>query len=382
MSHAATAMGRRWSFSIGEVRGTSVRIHFTFLLLLLWFGVVGWFAGGLAAAANTVTFLALLFLCVVLHEFGHIFAARHFGVRTPEVVLLPIGGVSRLERIPEEPQAEFVIAIAGPAVTLVIALALIVLLGGLPPPDELIEITGPRSLIVQLAYANVVLFVFNLLPAFPMDGGRVLRAGLSHWFGHRQGTRIAAGIGQAMAFVLGLAGVFSENIILVLIAVFIYFAAGSERGIVELRGITSGRPANESMITRFVSLDGGERVSKAADALIRTEQTEFPVVDGHGRLIGLLTRDGIIRALVEDGPDTPIARAMDSDIPTVSRWTHMDDVVPLLAGGAKAVGVTSDDGRCLGYITWENLMEELLISRALDRRAEARSRERAPGRRL
>ena len=369
MSHAATAMGRRWSFSIGSVSGTAVRIHFTFLLLLLWFGMAGWASAGPTAAVGTVLFLALLFLCVVLHEFGHIFAARHFGIRTPEVVLLPIGGVSRLERIPEEPHAEFVIAIAGPAVTLVIALVLIALLGGLPAPDKLTDLAAPHSLLVQLAYANVVLFVFNLLPAFPMDGGRVLRAGLSHWFGHRRGTQMAAGIGQTMAVLLGLAGIFSHNVLLVLIAVFIYLAAGSERGMVEMRGITSGRPASESMITRFASLYGSERVSKAAEALIRTEQKEFPVIDHGGSLKGLLTREGIIRALAEYGPDTPIEQVMETDIPIVTRGTHMDDVVPLLASGAEAVGVTDDDGRCVGYITWENLMEELLITRAIDRRA-------------
>ena len=376
MSHAATAMGRRWSFSIGTVKGTAVRIHFTFLLLLLWFGLAGWMTAGPAAALNMVVFLALLFLCVILHEFGHIFAARHFGVRTPEVVLLPIGGVSRLERIPEEPRAEFVIALAGPIVTLVIALVLILLLGGLPSPEVLTKVSGPRALLGQLAYANVILFVFNLLPAFPMDGGRVLRAGLAHKFGHRRGTRIAANVGQAMAIFLGIAGIFSQNFILILIAVFIYLAAGSEKGIVELRGITSGRPAVESMITQFTSLDAGQRVSEAAKALIHSEQKEFPVVDGTGRLRGLLTRNGIIRALVESGPDTSIARVMDTDIPTVTRWTHMDDIVPLLTGGAEAVGVVGDDGRCLGYITWENLMEEAIIAKVLDRRAASRSNDR------
>jgi len=367
MSHAATALGRRWSFSIGTVRGTVVRIHVTFLMLLFWFGMVSWISSGPVVAFQTLVFLALLFLCVVLHEFGHIFAARQFDVRTPEVILLPIGGVARLERIPEKPRAEFLIAIAGPAVTLAISILLILALGGLPPPQALMEIDGLRALVVQLAYANVILFVFNLIPAFPMDGGRVLRAGLSHWLGHRRGTRIAAGVGQGAAVLLGTAGLFSQNIFLVLIAVFVFLAAGSERGIVELRGITSGRPASESMITRFLSLNTGELVSAAANALIHTEQKEFPVVDDSGFLRGLLTRDGIIRALVESGPETPINRVMHAEIPTVSRWTRMDDVIPLLAGGAEAVGVTSDDGLCLGYITWENLMEEMLISRALDR---------------
>lgn len=367
MSHTATAMGRRWSFSIGSVKGTAVRIHATFLLLLLWIGVGGWLNAGPAAALHSLVLLTLVFLCVVLHEFGHIFAARRFGIRTPEVVLLPIGGVSRLERIPEEPRAEFAVAIAGPLVTLAIALTLLALLGGMPSLEELENGLGAHAILAQLAYINLALFFFNLLPAFPMDGGRVLRAGLSHWLGHARGTRIAAGTGQAVAILLGLAGLFSGNIILVLIAMFIYFAAGSENGIAALRGITAGKAARESMIDTFVRLQASDPVVAAANALIRTEQREFPVVDGQDRLAGLLTRDGIIRALIGTGSDAPIAEVMQ-DIPAVSQWTRMDEIAPLLAGGAPAVGVTGDDGRCLGYITWENLMEELLVSRALNRR--------------
>ncbi|MCT2398325.1 site-2 protease family protein [Novosphingobium mangrovi (ex Huang et al. 2023)] len=366
--HAPTAMGRRWSFPIGTIAGTVIRIHYTFLILFAWIGVAGWAASGPTAALHTLTFFALLFLCVVLHEFGHIFAARRFGVRTPEVVLLPIGGVSRMERIPEEPQAEFVIAIAGPAVTLVIALVLILALGGLPAPEAVAQDFTLHGLIVQLAFANLVLFVFNLIPAFPLDGGRVLRAGLAATLGHTRGTRVAAQIGQAAAFLLGLAGLFGGNMILVLVAVFIYLAAGSENGIAQLHGITSGKPASASMISSFVSLQANDPVREAANALIHTEQREFPVVDDQGRLEGLLTRDGIVQALVTKGPESPIADVMRRDIAAVSRWTLMDDIVSLLTEGAPAVGVVDDHGRCLGYITWENLMEELMISRALDQR--------------
>ncbi len=372
MNHAATAMGRRWSVSIVTVYGTAVRLHVTFVLFLLWVGVAGLLTSGLAAALSTVVFLGLIFLCVVLHEFGHILAARQFGVRTPEVILLPIGGVARLERIPEQPRAEFVIALAGPAVTLLIALGLVLLLGGLPHPDALQKDHGMRALAGQLAYANLTLFVFNLLPAFPMDGGRILRAGLAALLGHERGTRIAARVGQGAAVLLGLAGTATGNVILVLVAVFVYLAASSETGIAELRGITSGRPASESMITNFLPLRGEAPVSEAATALIRTEQREFPVLDDSGRLRGILTPDGIIRALVEGGPDTPIARVMLGSIPTVSPWSRMDDIVPLLTEGAAAVGVTDADDRFLGYITWENLMEKLLITRALKRRAAHR----------
>ena len=360
-------MGRRWSFSIGTVKGTAVRIHATFFLLLLWVGIGGWATGGPTAALHIITLICLVFFCVVLHEFGHIFAARRFGVRTPEVVLLPIGGVSRLERIPEEPRAEFVIAIAGPLVTLAIALGLLLVLGRIPSPEEIQLGGGVQGMIAQLAYINLFLFLFNLIPAFPMDGGRVLRAGLSAWLGHSQGTRVAAGIGQFCAILLGVAGIFSSNIILVLIAVFVYFAAGSETGIVALRDITAGKTARESMIDNFVRLQASDPVATAASTLIHSDQGEFPVLDHHGHLVGFLTRDGIIHALAGPGPDTPIGQVM-LDIPQVSQWTRMDEIIPMLASGTKAVGVAADDGLCLGYITWENLMEELLISRALKRR--------------
>ena len=370
MGMAATAMSRRWSFLIATIRGTAVRVHFTFLLLLLWFGLTGWLSGGPMTALGSVLFMILLFLCVVLHEFGHITAARHFGVRTPEIVLLPIGGVARLERIPEEPRAEFLIALAGPAVTLVIAAVLILLLGGLPPPESLLSMQGPRALLAQLALANVILLVFNLVPAFPMDGGRILRAALSARLGHERGTRLAAAIGQAVAVLIGIAGAMSQNVLLVLVAVFVYLAAGSERGIVEVRGITSGRSAGELMVTHFLSLAPSDRVSQAATAVIRSEQKEFPILDDNGHLTGFLTREGIVRALVESGPETAVGQVMLTGISNVSQWTRMDDIVPVLAGGAPAVGVADDQGVCLGYITWENLMEELLITRALEQRAK------------
>lgn len=368
MSLASNGMGRRWSFPIVTIGGTAVRVHYTFLLLLLWFGLTGLLSGGPMAAFNTVLFTVLLFLCVVLHEFGHSTMARRFGVRTPEIILLPIGGVARLERMPEEPRAEFFIAAAGPAVTLAIAIVLLLLLGNLPPPGMLLSLNEPRALLAQLAFANVILFVFNLVPAFPMDGGRILRAALSSRMGHERGTRLAAGIGQVMAVLLGLAGVLTQNVMLVLVALFVFLAARSERGAVAVRGITRGRSAAELMITHFLALAPGDPVSQAATAVIRSEQKEFPVVDENGRLIGLLTREGIVRALAESGPETFVGQVMNTGVRNVSRSTRMDDIVPLLAEGAPAVGVADSNGSCLGYITWENLTEELLIKRALELR--------------
>lgn len=359
-----------WSVSIGSVKGTAVRLHFTFLLFMAWIGAVLYAQGGAGAAASGLTFFLLLFLCVVLHEFGHILAARHFGIRTPEVILLPIGGVSRLERIPERPREELIMALAGPAVTFVIAAMLITALGGLPDPMDLLAETSSRTLLAQLAYANLVLLFFNLLPAFPMDGGRVLRAVLSARLGYVRGTGIAATIGQALAIIFALLGVAAGHVILVLIALFVYLAAGMEAGVARVRAVISGVPAREAMVTSFERLTEDSPILDAAEALLRTSQHDFPVVDRDGHFRGILNRADIVKALDELGGGAISTQAMRTDVPTVSAWDHLDDVLTLLQDGKSALAVTDMEGKLVGIITWENLFERLLISQARTRRVK------------
>src|SRR3954466_7118218 len=188
-----------WSVHIGTVRGTVIRLHLTFLLFLGWIGVSHYAQGGVKAALSGIVFIVLLFVCVLLHELGHVFAARRYGVQTPDVTLLPIGGVAQLERIPEKPSEELVVALAGPAVNVVIAALLFLALGGMPSAESM-EVDNPRiSLLARLASVNVFLVLFNLIPAFPMDGGRALRALLATRMGYGRATQIAASIGQAVA---------------------------------------------------------------------------------------------------------------------------------------------------------------------------------------
>ena len=218
----------RWAFRIGRVAGTDIKVHVTFLLLLAWLGYAGYADGGTAVAVMRVLGVLALFACVVLHEFGHITMARQFGVRTPDVLVLPIGGVARLERIPEEPKQEFLIAIAGPSVTLAIVVVLYLLLrvtGGLPASGAL---HAGDAFLPFLMKSNLLLFFFNLAPAFPMDGGRVLRAALSSRLGLVKGTRIAARLGQFFAVTGGIYAYNKGEPILVLIAFFIFLSAGSE----------------------------------------------------------------------------------------------------------------------------------------------------------
>ena len=354
-----------WSFPIGVVRGTVIRLHVTFVLFLVFIGVSHYSRGGSGAALEGVVFMALLFLCVLLHEFGHIFAARRYGIQTPDIVLLPIGGVARLERIPEEPWQEFVVALAGPAVNVVIAAVLLLLLGGLPPAEGT-EVQNPGvGLLARLASANIFLVLFNLIPAFPMDGGRVLRAFLASRMGYARGTQIAAQVGQAAAFALGLWGLLGGNVMLLFIALFVYMAAASEAHAAQMRQVSRGVMVDDAMVTRFESLTPDSRVEDAVECLLRTTQHEFPVVDGAGRLRGVLTRDEMIKALKERGPETPVLEVMRADIPVVRGRGSLDEALRLMQEGRlPAVGVTDADGRLIGLVTPENVGEMMMVEAA------------------
>jgi stage IV sporulation protein FB len=304
-----------WSLNIGKVAGTVVRIHLTFLIFLAWIFAASYASQGSAAAWNTLVFMVLLFLCVLLHEFGHIFTARGFGVPTPYVTLLPIGGVAQLERIPEEPWQEFLIAIAGPLVNVAIAFLLIVFAGADLTPAKASAVENMQiAMVDRLAAVNLFLAVFNLIPAFPMDGGRVLRALLASRFGYVRATEIAATIGQFVAFALGFIGLMA-NPILIFIAIFVYLAASSESHMVALRAVSRGVPVSHAMMTQFATLSPEAHVDEAVQTLLATSQGEFPVVDGAGKPVGVLDRGALIRALKTLGPD---ARVADS----ARRWSR------------------------------------------------------------
>src|SRR5713226_6359404 len=276
-----------WSVNIGSIAGTAVRIHITFLLFLVWVFGASYVSGGVDAAWSGLAFMVLLFACVLAHEFGHIFTARAFGVATPDVTLLPIGGVARLERIPEKPSEELLVAIAGPLVNVAIAVVLI----GVAPTHlstaHFAAMESPKvSMIDRLAEVNLFLAVFNMIPAFPMDGGRVLRALLASRVGYVRATEIAAAIGQWVAFGLGFLGLFG-NPLLIFIAIFVYLAASSEAQLVAMRAMSRDVPVAAAMMTQIAHLAPDAHIDEAVDTLLRTSQSEFPVVDGAGVLVGV-----------------------------------------------------------------------------------------------
>ena len=354
----------RWSITIGSVAGTAVKIHITFILFLAWIAFSAWNRGGPAAALDSTLFIVLLFACVVMHEFGHIVTARRYGIKTPEVTLLPIGGVASLQRLPSDPRQELVVALAGPAVNLVIGLVLIVALGSVCP-DDLTQIDNPNlSLLGRLAIANLFLVVFNLIPAFPMDGGRVLHALLAMRVGAARATEIAARIGQALAFGLGFLGLFG-NPLLLFIAIFVYIAAAGEAQMSAAQEGLKGVSAGEAMETRFTPVSIDATLGQAVDALLATAQHEFPVVDAFMKPVGLLTRDDILTAVREHGHDEPASAFMRSGLESVRAAAPVEGLVERLQDRkTAALAVTDAAGRIVGLLTRQGLGEVMMIRAA------------------
>jgi Zn-dependent protease/predicted transcriptional regulator len=354
-----------WSWRIGRIAGINVYMHFTFLLLLVWIAVIHYQEhGDLAEAVNGVVFILMLFGIVVLHELGHALAARRYGIRTRDITLLPIGGVARLERMPDDPRQELVVALAGPAVNVVIAAGLYVGLAlgqGLAPVGEVLRVGG--RFVDQLFWINVSLAVFNLLPAFPMDGGRVLRALLAMRLDYVHATQVAARIGQGMALLFGFLGLFG-NWFLIFIALFVWLAAAQEASLVQMRSALDGIPVMRAMITNFRALRPDDPLSRAVEHLLAGYRPDYPVVEGD-RVVGVLTRDDLTAALSKYGPEVPVRDVMQREFVTTDPREMLQTALARLQDcGCRTLPVVKD-GRLLGVVTAESLAEVLMIQEAL-----------------
>jgi Zn-dependent protease/CBS domain-containing protein len=358
-----------WSLPIFRVAGIQLRIHVTFLLLIGWLAFGYYAAGGSAVAASRVLFILLLFLCVVLHEFGHALAAKSFGINTPDITLLPIGGVARLERMPEEPKQELIIALAGPAVNVVIALGLLVAIDWRGAADN--AVVDASTLPAKLLAINVMLVLFNMLPAFPMDGGRVLRALLATRLSYARATQIAASIGQGCAFVFGFIGLL-WNPFLLFIALFVYIGASQEAALAQMRDVSRRFPVSSAMVREFRSLPMTATLQEAVDALLATSQHDFPIVDENGSVAGVLTRHDLIAALRKDDPTIRVADVMRRDIPTVTTGTRFEEAFRIMQEcNCPAVPVLDSMKRLVGLLTPENVSELMMVHSALPRRRVA-----------
>jgi len=335
--------------------GVPVRLHFTFVLLLVFLIFIGF--GGKQSAPTTVIYVLALFASVLFHEVGHALVARLYGVRTREIVMFPIGGVSQLETQPK-PRQEFLIALAGPLVNVAIAVVLLATQHDFLPLETL-SVPTDANLLERIAAGNLLLGLFNLLPAYPMDGGRVLRSLIALRKPEDEATLIAAKTSRFLAVAMGLFGLLSSNFLLVFVALFVYLGASQEGAAARGRSLTSGYPVRAAMITDFRTLSHGNTVREAGDLLLATSQQDFPVLHGT-EVIGLLTRSALMRAMLQDGPESYVAAAMDRNFVRLPPDMELAAAMPQISA-AGSCALVMDGETLLGLLTAENLYEFMLL---------------------
>jgi len=355
----------KWSWKIARLWGIDVYIHATFLLILAFVAYSYWVQfERLNAVIGGIFFILALFGCVVLHEYGHALMARRFGVKTRDITLYPIGGVARLERIPEKPVEELYVALAGPAVNVVIA----VLLGLYLAATGAFEVSGLFSMtsgafLPRLLAVNVMLVAFNLIPAFPMDGGRVLRALLAMRMDHLRATQIAATVGQGLAILFGLVGLFGNSSLL-FIAFFVWIGAEQEANMARLKFALGGIPVGRAMQTRFETLSPQDNLGRAVDLILSGAQQDFPVLEA-GKLLGVLDRESLIRALTAGGKAQLVSAIMRRDLTPIDSHEMVEHALVRLNDSKTTTLPVTHGGQLAGLLTSDNITELLMIRSAL-----------------
>jgi len=347
------------SFGMLRVLGVPIRLHFTFIVLLAFLLVTG--LGG-RSSIGYILYVSGLALSVLLHELGHSWVSRQYGIRTIEIVMFPIGGVSRLARR-AKPGEELWIALAGPAVNLVLAVILYFVATTRTPILNLsgIDRATDDNLATQLFIGNLALAGFNLLPAFPMDGGRILRAVLAGFKPETEATKIAALAGRMLAISLALYALLSGQYLLVFAAFFVYLGAAQEAAAALGRSLTAGIPVRAAVLTGYHPLTHDSTIRDAVNLTLSTSQHDFPVMHGP-QVVGLLSHQGLLRALASEGADAYIGCAVERDFVTLPADADLAEALPIMARATTCAFVMEND-HLVGLLTTQNLSEFLMLRR-------------------
>lgn len=353
------------SFTLGRIAGIKILMHWTFLLLLAWiiFSEIGK-GSGTATIIMTVLFVLSIFFCVVLHELGHSLTAKKFGIDTKKITLLPIGGVASLERMPDDPKQELLIAVAGPAVNVVIAILLsfFVDFGQYQNAETLPSAITPGNFLTFLFAINVILVIFNAIPAFPMDGGRILRAFLAMNMDRVKATSIAASFGKFFAIAFVFLGFF-YNFFLIFIGIFVYFGAHAENTIVQHLELLKGYRVKDAMITKFITLAPTDTVQIATQKLLEGSDTNFTVAE-NGQVLGILTHEKLITALQEKQHDVSVGQIMETTFEAFDVNERLTNVYAKSQRKRNFFSPVTENMHLVGIINRDNINEFVMIQSA------------------
>ena len=362
----------KWSLYLGRYFGIKVFIHWTFIILVGWIVMTSLSAGqDLATMGWNIAFVLVLFLCITLHEFGHALVAKKFNFSTKDITLLPIGGLARLEAIPENPKQELWVAIAGPLVNLAITGLLLIILYATESIPESGEFTAinPGNFLFGLMVANFILAVFNLIPAFPMDGGRIFRALLSFKYSRNAATKMAAALGQLLAIIFVFSGLF-YNPFLILIGIFIYLGAHAESVYVQYKSVLKGHTVSEIIMHQYFDLQVDNTLAEAVDKLLDSNAREFLVLN-NGVVAGTLSRNDIIKALNEREDGILVKDIMNREVEILGPDTSLEEIYQRKQQEKRPKLMPVIEGsKILGVLDLENIMEFIMVQEALLKKRE------------
>lgn len=356
------------SLYLGMISGIKLFVHWTFLLLIGWIVISGVRQGwDVVSIFWYIGFIMAVFVCVTLHELGHATAAKKYDIKTRDIILLPIGGLARLEKMPEVPRHELVVAIAGPLVNVIIAAVLFAVnyVVGQPAMEQDLSRINGSNFIFMLLIINIILIVFNMIPAFPMDGGRVLRALLAMKMERPKATRVAAYIGQAIAAVFIVIGFF-QNPFLIFIGVFIILGARAEARFTETQSVLKNVKVKDVIMGKYSTLNINENIGAAVKALLDGQATSFLVMNG-GQVAGTLNRNEIIQALSEKGEGTAIGEVMNKDVVFLNPDAPLQELYAGFNGNANSIYPVMKDNVLTGVLDAENIAEYIMVHEALAR---------------
>lgn len=358
----------KWSSTIFRINDVTIKIHVSFLLLL-GYQAWSWRNHGYVGMLFGMGITLLLFACVMLHELGHALAAKSVGIPVREILLLPIGGIAYLSRRPRQPIHELWIAIAGPLVNVAIAVLLFPFVPttdigstlsvvALPAPDA---IPSWSVAISSLFVANIMLVLFNMLPAFPLDAGRVLRALMAMIISERQATTVATLIGQGVAVMIGIIGVLNSNIMLPLTAMLIFLRAGNEQSETQARTMLETHLVGDTYNRNAITLSPADRTSRVVDYILTSYQPDFAVLQGN-QLLGIVTREDVLNALASNPRDIYVAEIMQRDVTKVAHTFTLDDVrTTISAANNGEVAAVFRGDEFLGLVSLTDIAEALAV---------------------